>query len=244
MTKRLVIANWKMNGSLSLLADVDAAYQAEATVDVVVVPPAIYAKELVERARGRYQVGIQNVSQHYAGAHTGEISASMAAEVGVSTALVGHSERRIDNDEDDAVIAAKCQQVILAGLMPVICVGETLAEREAGQAEAKVQLQVKAQLECLRAATDIAIAYEPIWAIGTGKSASVDEAVVMHQSIRRVLQDIVPDTAEEVRILYGGSVNGSNAQSLFSRREIQGVLVGGASLDTEQFAAIIRAARG
>ena len=244
MTKRLVIANWKMNGSLSLLADVDAAYQAEATVDVVVVPPAIYAKELVEIARGRYQVGIQNVSQHYAGAHTGEISASMAAEVGVSTALVGHSERRIDNDEDDAVIAAKCQQVILAGLMPVICVGETLAEREAGQAEARVQLQVKAQLECLRAATDIAIAYEPIWAIGTGKSASVDEAVVMHQSIRRVLQDIVPDTAEEVRILYGGSVNGSNAQALFSRREIQGVLVGGASLDTEQFAAIIRAAQG
>lgn len=244
MTKRLVIANWKMNGSLSLLADVDAAYRAEATVDVVVLPPAIYAKELVDRARGRYQVGIQNVSQHYAGAHTGEISASMAAEVGVSTALVGHSERRIDNDEDDAVIAAKCQQLILAGLMPVICVGETLAEREAGQAEARVQLQVNAQLECLRAATDIAIAYEPIWAIGTGKSASVDEAVVMHQSIRRVLQDIVPETAEEVRILYGGSVNGSNAQSLFSRREIQGVLVGGASLDTEQFAAIIRAARG
>ena len=242
MTNRLVIANWKMNGSLALVHDVVKTHPSEYNAEVIVVPPSIFASRLIEAADGAFQVGLQNVSHYEAGAHTGEVSAAMAAELGVTAVLIGHSERRSDNGEDDALVATKCQRVTDAGLMPVICVGETLAERESGQADIRVRDQIEAQAACLRNASSAAIAYEPVWAIGTGKSASAEEAVAMHQTIRQVLRDIVPETADTVKILYGGSVNGTNAATLFLHSEIQGVLVGGASLDTEQFAAIIRAA--
>lgn len=242
MTKRLVIANWKMNGSRALVKEAAANFPAHVAVDVVVVPPSLYVLRLCDEAMGRFEVGLQNVCEHEAGAHTGEVSAAMAGELGATAVLVGHSERRSDRGEDDEMVAAKCVQIVRAGLMPVICVGESLIEREAGDAETRVQAQVKAQAACLQSGANIAIAYEPIWAIGTGKSAGPDEAVAMHREIRKALRAVTPEHAEQIRILYGGSVNGENAPALFAHEEIQGVLVGGASLDTAQFAAIIRAA--
>ena len=242
MRKRLVIANWKMNGSLALVDEVVAGFSAASHVDVIVVPPSGYVSRLAEGAAGSFGVGLQDVSQFESGAHTGDLSAAMMAELGATAVLVGHSERRGEHGESDATVAAKGLRVLAAGMMPVICVGESLAERESGQAEAKVRAQIEAQADCLRFGGEIAIAYEPIWAIGTGKSASALEAVAMHREIRRVLQEVTAEYAQGIRILYGGSVNGENAAELFSHDEIEGVLVGGASLDTEQSAAIIRAA--
>ena len=242
MTKRLVIANWKMNGSLAFAKALASSLPSSSNVRTVVVPPAVYAHRLIEVSEGAYEVGLQNVGRYGSGAHTGEISAEMARDVGATVVLVGHSERRAGHSEDDAAVAAKCEQILSAELMPVICVGETLVEREAGNATDRVRQQVIAQKDCLLRAREVAIAYEPIWAIGTGKSATATEAVQMHQAIRSALEEVSPEAAAAVRILYGGSVNASNAQELFAFPEIQGVLVGGASLDTEQFAAIIRAA--
>ena len=242
MAKRLVIANWKMNGSLALADEMVAGFATQSNVDVIVVPPAVFVSRLIERAQGSFEVGLQDVSQFDNGAHTGDVSASMAADLGATAAIVGHSERRDEHGESDAVIAAKAFKALAAGLMPVICVGESLAERESHQAEARVRAQIEAQIDCLALSGDIAIAYEPLWAIGTGKSASAAEAVAMLKEIRKVLREVAADRADQIRILYGGSVNGENIAGLFSREEIQGVLVGGASLDTEQFAAIIRAA--
>ena len=242
MRKRLVIANWKMNGSLALVDEMVAGFSAASHVDVIVAPPSVYVFHLTEVAAGSFGVGLQDVSQFESGAHTGDLSAAMMAELGATAVLVGHSERRSEHGETDATVAAKGLRVLAAGMMPVICVGESLAERESGQAEAKVRAQIEAQADCLRFGGQIAIAYEPIWAIGTGKSASALEAVAMHREIRRVLQEVTAEYAQGIRILYGGSVNGENAAELFSHDEIEGVLVGGASLDTEQFAAIIRAA--
>ena len=242
MRKRLVIANWKMNGSLALVDEVVAGFSAASHVDVIVAPPSVYVFHLTEVAAGSFGVGLQDVSQFESGAHTGDLSAAIMAEFGATAVLVGHSERRSEHGETDATVAAKGLRVLAAGMMPVICVGESLAERESGQAEAKVRAQIEAQADCLRFGGEIAIAYEPVWAIGTGKSASALEAVAMHREIRRVLQEVTAEYAQGIRILYGGSVNGENAAELFSHDEIEGVLVGGASLDTEQFAAIIRAA--
>ena len=242
MRKRLVIANWKMNGSLALVDEMVAGFSAASHVDVIVAPPSVYVFHLTEVAAGSFGVGLQDVSQFESGAHTGDLSAAMMAELGATAVLVGHSERRSEHGETDATVAAKGLRVLAAGMMPVICVGESLAERESGQAEAKVRAQIEAQADCLRFGGQIAIAYEPIWAIGTGKSASALEAVAMHREMRRVLQEVTAEYADGIRILYGGSVNGENAAELFSHDEIEGVLVGGASLDTEQFAAIIRAA--
>jgi triosephosphate isomerase len=242
MRKRLVMANWKMNGSLALVDEMVAGFSAASHVDVIVAPPSVYVFHLTEVAAGSFGVGLQDVSQFESGAHTGDLSAAMMAELGATAVLVGHSERRSEHGETDATVAAKGLRVLAAGMMPVICVGESLAERESGQAEAKVRAQIEAQADCLRFGGEIAIAYEPVWAIGTGKSASALEAVAMHREIRRVLQEVTAEYAQGIRILYGGSVNGENAAELFSHDEIEGVLVGGASLDTEQFAAIIRAA--
>ncbi len=242
MTQRLVIANWKMNGDLAFLETFASSLPSLSNVQTVIAPPAVYALRLAELAQGVFEVGLQNVGSHESGAHTGEVSAAMARDLGASVVLVGHSERRSEHAEDDKTVAAKCEQIIAAGLMPVICVGETLVEREAGKAIDRVRAQVTAQELCLRNAKEVAIAYEPIWAIGTGKSALVTEAVQMHRAIRGVLKEIAPAAASRISILYGGSVNAENAPRLFAYPEIQGVLVGGASLDTQQFAAIIRAA--
>ena len=241
MTKRLVIGNWKMNGSLALV-DAMKSLPNETDVDVVIVPPAVYLAPMVHASAGEFTVGLQTIGQFSSGAHTGEVAASMASEIGAQWVLVGHSERRDAHSENDEVVAAKAEQGLAAGLSVVVCVGESLAEREAGRAEAFVSQQVRAQATSLRSTGTVAIAYEPIWAIGTGISASPEQAVAMHRVIRQTLADVAPEHAEGIRILYGGSVNAENAEQLFVHPEIDGVLVGGASLDKAQFAAIIRAA--
>ena len=169
MAKRLVIANWKMNGSLALADEMVAGFAAQSNVDVIVVPPAVFVSRLIERAQGSFEVGLQDVSQFDNGAHTGDVSASMAADLGATAAIVGHSERRDEHGESDAVIAAKAFKALAAGLMPVICVGESLAERESHQAEARVRAQIEAQIDCVGSA---GISRLFLWAIGTGKSAS------------------------------------------------------------------------
>ena len=242
MAKRLVIANWKMNGDLALVKQTIESLRVEPNVDVVVVPPAIYVAALSDASSEAFSTGLQNVSQFAAGAHTGEVSASMALEVGASWVLVGHSERRAEHGESDAVVSAKGEQALSAGLSVVICVGESLEEREAGNAESFVSDQVRAQATCLRQPGIVAIAYEPIWAIGSGISASSEQAVAMHKVIRQTVSEVAPVQADAIRILYGGSVNADNAAGWFEHPEIEGVLVGGASLDKAQFAAIIRAA--
>jgi len=242
MAKRLVIANWKMNGDLALVKQTIESLRVEPNVDIVVVPPAIYVAALSDASSVAFSTGLQNVSQFAAGAHTGEVSASMALEVGASWVLVGHSERRAEHGESDAVVSAKGEQALSAGLSVVICVGESREEREAGNAESCVSDQVRAQAACLRQPGTVAIAYEPIWAIGSGISASSEQAVAMHKVIRQTVSEVAPVQADAIRILYGGSVNADNAAGLFEHPEIEGVLVGGASLDKAQFAAIIRAA--
>ena len=188
MAKRLVIANWKMNGSLALADEMVAGFAAQSNVDVIVVPPAVFVSRLIERAQGSFEVGLQDVSQFDNGAHTGDVSASMAADLGATAAIVGHSERRDEHGESDAVIAAKALKALAAGLMPVICVGESLAEEKATKRRRECGLRLRHKSIVLALSGDIAIAYEPLWAIGTGKSASAAEAVAMLKEIRKVLR--------------------------------------------------------
>ena len=242
MAKRLVIANWKMNGNLALVQETLGSLQSQSNVEVVIVPPAIYVGAFAASLPTSFALGLQNVSQFSAGAHTGEIAASMAAENGVSWVLAGHSERRVGHGEDDEIVAAKVARALEAGLSVVICVGESLAIREAGEAEDFVRQQIRAQAAAFAMSGQVAIAYEPIWAIGSGISATAEQAVAMHKVIRQTLNEVAAEQTEGVRVLYGGSVNADNAESLFQHPEIEGVLVGGASLDNAQFAAIIRAA--
>ena len=240
----LVLGNWKLNTSLTeavtLASDVVRATESDATsVDVGLCPPYVWLEAVAERLRGSaVTLGAQSVSAETEGAFTGEVSASMLAEIGCRTVIVGHSERRALYGESDAIVAAKLAAVQRAGLLPVVCVGETLEQRDAGDAEAVV-------LSSLRASTDGAmgpfvVAYEPVWAIGTGRTASPEQAGAMHDAIRTSLSAAGVDPTP---ILYGGSVKPDNAALLFEQPAIDGALVGGASLDAGAFAAIVAAAR-
>ena len=210
-------------------------------MEVVIIPPAIYLGQVAEQGGGRITTGVQNVSQWQSGAYTGEISAEMARDMGCGYVLVGHSERRQLFGETDSVVAAKVEQVLLSGLVAVLCVGETLAEREAGQAEAVVAEQVRNGLAVVAGDqwSRVVVAYEPVWAIGTGKTATADDAQAMHSEIRKVL-DGMNAPANEISVLYGGSVKADNAAALFAEPDIDGGLIGGASLKAEEFISICR----
>ena len=242
MRRRIVAGNWKMNGSKDLVKQLVGAVCEQSgnvgkDVEVVIIPPAIYLGQVAEQGGGRITTGAQNVSQWQSGAYTGEISAEMARDMGCGYVLVGHSERRQLFGETDSVAAAKVERVLLSGL----CVGETLAEREAGQAEAVVAEQVRSGLSVV--ADDqwsrVVVAYEPVWAIGTGKTATADDAQAMHSEIRKVL-DGMNAPANEISVLYGGSVKADNAAALFAEPDIDGGLIGGASLKAEEFISICR----
>ena len=246
MRRRIVAGNWKMNGSKDLVKQLVGAVCEQSgnvgkDVEVVIIPPAIYLGQVAEQGGGRITTGVQNVSQWQSGAYTGEISAEMARDMGCGYVLVGHSERRQLFGETDSVVAAKVEQVLLSGLVAVLCVGETLAEREAGQAEAVVAEQVRSGLSVV--ADDqwsrVVVAYEPVWAIGTGKTATADDAQAMHSEIRKVL-DGMNAPANEISVLYGGSVKADNAAALFAEPDIDGGLIGGASLKAEEFISICR----
>jgi triosephosphate isomerase len=241
----LVVGNWKMNGSRSANAALLAALRASAPFPggVAVCVPAPYLGEVAAALQGSAIAwGAQDCSSHDSGAFTGEVSAAMLAEFACRYVIVGHSERRALHGESDALVAEKAARALAAGLTPIVCVGETLAEREAGETAAVVARQLGAAIARLGDAIgDTVIAYEPVWAIGTGKTASPAEAEAVHAHLRTRLATLSPRAAA-VSILYGGSVKPDNAASLFGQPNIDGGLIGGASLNAEHFAAICKAA--
>ena len=233
----LVGGNWKMHGSAALLSQFAECLQREERVETVLFPPAPYLPLARERLPGA-KLGVQNVHAAASGAHTGEVAAEMAAELGAEYVLVGHSERRRDCLETDAAVAAKFRAVRRAGLRPILCVGETLDERRAGRENDTVGGQLEAVFGGVAPASSDVIAYEPVWAIGTGETATPAQEQAMHRFIRATLGPACG------RVIYGGSVQAANAAALFAEPDIDGGLVGSASLRPAEFNSIIRAAAG
>lgn len=243
--RQLVVGNWKMNGSLhenaELLAKVVAGWQGEHNADVVICPPFPYLIHTGSLLSGSaLLLGAQTASEHGKGAYTGEVSASMLADLDCKFVIIGHNERRRMQGETDEQVARQFVAVQQAGLVPILCVGESLQDREQGR-----QLEtISRQLNAVFAHTgkgvfkNAVLAYEPVWAVGTGKTATPEQAEEVHRFMRAQLGEL----AESVRILYGGSVKAHNAQQLFALPDIDGALLGGASLDADEFLAICRAA--
>jgi triosephosphate isomerase len=244
MRDKLIVGNWKMNGDLAtnarLLSRLASGWRRESGRAMAVCVPAPYFAQAEAALRGSAVAwGAQDVSEHRAGAYTGEVSAAMAAEFGCRYAIVGHSERRQLHGETDAIVGAKARAALDAGLTPIACVGETLAERERGETGAVVARELDALTSALGAdAARMVVAYEPVWAIGTGRSASQAEAQEVHAMLRGRLAQA---KAGDVAILYGGSVKAANAAALFAMPDVDGALVGGASLDADEFLLIGRA---
>lgn len=248
MNKKLIAGNWKMNGSLAdneaLVRALVAGLATAGGCDAAVAVPAPYLAQVQALVQGSaLALAAQDVSQHAAGAYTGEVSAAMLREFGVRYVLVGHSERRQLHGETDADVAVKAQRALVSGITPIVCVGETLAEREAGQTEAVVKRQLAAVIHvnghCI---SEVVVAYEPVWAIGTGKTASPEQAQLVHAVLRAQLA-AASDKAQHIRLLYGGSMNAANAAQLLGQPDIDGGLVGGASLKAADFQAILAAAQ-
>ncbi|MFV3127201.1 triose-phosphate isomerase [Niveispirillum sp. KHB5.9] len=247
MNKRppLIAGNWKMNGLRTggrNLARSLAGWLVETrpAVEMLICPPATLLAEIAaSTVGGPLRIGAQDCHEQTSGAHTGSLSAAMLADAGAGVVILGHSERR-RLGEDSALVAAKAAAALAAGLRPLICVGETLVERETGIAAQTVTAQLRDSLPPGIAATDLTIAYEPVWAIGTGRHADGATIAEMHALIRRELADLLADGAS-CRVLYGGSVTPANADAILTLPGVDGVLVGGASLDTESFKAIAMA---
>jgi triosephosphate isomerase (TIM) len=247
MTRRkLVVGNWKMHGSRPANAALlDGIVQARPYgCDVAVCVPFPFLSETaVTLAGSDIRWGSQDVSAHEQGAYTGEVSAAMLAEFGCRYAIVGHSERRAMHAESDQLVADKAKAALARGVTPIVCVGETLAQREAGETETVVKRQLAAVIHTLaHCAGEIVVAYEPVWAIGTGLTASPDQAQAVHALLRAQLRAATGARADEMKILYGGSVKPDNAATLFAQVDIDGGLIGGAALKAPDFVAICRAA--
>ena len=249
MRRPLVLGNWKMNGSKAsvdaLINALKASAAARDNVTVGVCPPAIYLGQAQQLAAGSVvKLGAQDVSVHASGAYTGEIAAPMVREFGCTYVLVGHSERRTYHNETDAVVVKKFAAIQAAGMTPVLCIGETLEERKSERTNAVVSTQMKAVIEALGVETlrNAVVAYEPVWAIGTGLAATSEQAQEVHAFIRSLVAEYSAEVAAALLLLYGGSVKGSNAAELLGQPDIDGALVGGASLNAEDFAAIFNAA--
>jgi len=248
MRRKLVAGNWKMNGNLAgnaaLLEGIKSGLD-NPRCDVAVCVPYPYLAQCQSASTGSFvALGAQDLSAQESGAYTGEVSATMLREFGCHYVIVGHSERRTYHGESDELVARKTVRAIESGLVPIVCVGETLAEREAGQTDAVVRRQMDAVLAKLDAAglVKIVIAYEPVWAIGTGKTATPEMAQEVHAAIRARLAAVDRDAAAKVPILYGGSMKPDNAKELLAMADIDGGLIGGASLKAADFLAIVKAA--
>jgi triosephosphate isomerase len=228
-----------------LAASIAAAARQHAGAEVCVFPPFPYLEVIHSALGGAAAVGGQDCSDQRSGAFTGQVAASMLKDVGCGAVLIGHSERRHGLGEHDALLSEKLRRAVESGLVPVLCVGETLGERESGRAHDTIETQLRG---CLTAHSEdsmarLVVAYEPVWAIGTGRTATPDDAADAHRTVRRTLADLYSASfSESVRVIYGGSVNAKNADDLFQREEIDGGLVGGASLKGDEFTAIIAAA--
>ena len=250
--KKLIAGNWKMNGSLAanaaLLRELAQGLSDAPVCSIAICVPALFLAQVQALKTQLHELhpvalGAQDVSTHFAGAYTGEISAAMLKEFDCRYAIVGHSERRQYHGESDALVAGKAQAALAAGITPIVCVGETLAEREAGRTEEIVKRQLAAVIHinghCI---SEIVVAYEPVWAIGTGKTASPEEAQAVHAVLRAQLQ-AASDQSARVKILYGGSMNAANARALLGQSDIDGGLIGGAALKAPDFLKIIAAAQ-
>ena len=242
-----IVGNWKMNGTRAMLAEARAIDRGAArypAVRVAIAPPFTLIPGMVEALQAT-EIGAQNCHASASGAFTGEISATMLADAGAAFAIVGHSERRAQHGERDAIVRAKADAALAANLEVILCVGETEAERDSGQAEAIVTAQLDGSLPRGEdVAMRLSVAYEPVWAIGTGRVPSVDDVGAMHRAIRAKLIEVYGEPGNDVTILYGGSVNGGNAAELLGADEVGGALVGGASLAADSFLAIVAAAGG
>jgi triosephosphate isomerase len=246
LRRKLVVGNWKMNGSLAQLAELgpiaDAARETGG-VDVGICPPFTLIAAAVTRSAG-LSIGAQDCHQEAAGAHTGCVSAAMIKEAGGRIAIVGHSERRADQGESDALVRAKAAAALAGGLTTIVCVGESEAQREAGDHVAVVTAMLAGSLPDNWDDGELVIAYEPVWAIGTGKVATPADVSEMHAALREALVGRFGDAGDRIRILYGGSVKADNAAELFQCAHVDGALVGGASLTAAQFVPIVEAAAG
>lgn len=249
MRRKLVAGNWKMNGSLesikSLIDGIKKGIDSVTSADVAVCPPVIYLPKVTALTEGTsIAVGAQNICDQDSGAYTGEISGTMLSGYGCKYAIVGHSERRSLYGESDELVARRYAAARRAGMTPILCVGELLEERENGTTEEVVgrQLDAVLDLEGIASFADAVIAYEPVWAIGTGKTASPEQAQEVHAFIRNKLAGLDATVAENIVIQYGGSVKGANAAELFGMQDIDGGLIGGAALDAKDFLAICQAA--
>lgn len=245
MRRKLVVGNWKMNGGRVANAELLAALKDAEPWDagVAVCAPFPYLADVALSLQGsRMLWGAQDCSAHESGAYTGEVSAGMLAEFGCQYVIVGHSERRAYHAESDQLVADKAKIALAHKLTPIVCVGETLAERDAGQTDAVVKRQLSAVIHTLgHCISQVVVAYEPVWAIGTGKTASPEQAQAVHAVLRAQLH-AATQKAAEMQILYGGSVKADNARELFGQPDIDGGLIGGASLKAADFAAICKAA--
>lgn len=247
MSKKLIAGNWKMNGSLVANESLIQAMLSgigQPSADVALCAPAPYLAQMQGLLQGSpITWGSQDVSAHEQGAYTGEISVTMLKDFGCRYAIVGHSERRQYHGETDEVVAAKAQRALSAGVTPIVCVGETLAQREAGETEAVVKRQLAAVVHTVgHCITEIVVAYEPVWAIGTGKTATPEQAQAVHAVLRAQLAAATTNP-KRIHILYGGSMNAANAASLLSQPDIDGGLIGGASLKAADFLSIVSAAQ-
>ena len=247
MSRTLIAGNWKMNGLRESLSQVEAVAAAvgagEASVTALLCLPAtLVALGRAAAGDSALRIGGETCHPNAKGAHTGDISAEMLKDAGASHVIVGHSERRADHGETDSVVAAQAAAALRAGLVPIICVGESLAEREAGQTLARIESQLAGSIPDGAGAGDFVIAYEPIWAIGTGKVANTDQIAEVHGAIRAWLAGRFDASGASTRILYGGSMNPSNAAEILAVPNVNGGLIGGASLKADDFLSIYRTA--
>lgn len=246
--RALIAGNWKMNGlaeNAKALAEglKGLAEAGQPSCDLLVCPPFPYLGLVAQTLAGsRIALGGQDCHSANSGAHTGDTAAPMLRDVGCSYVIVGHSERRADHGETDALVRAKAEAALAAGLVPIVCVGETEKERNAEQTLQVIARQVKGSVPAGMEASRLVVAYEPVWAIGTGRTATPADVAQVHTEIRRLLVGLVGEGAEKVRILYGGSVKPDNARELLSQANVDGALVGGASLDAQSFWAIAESA--
>lgn len=242
--RKLVAGNWKMNGSLDALAELDAIAAAAASqpgLDVAICPPFPLIAAAAQR-QPELPIGAQDCHPLASGAHTGDVAAGLIADVGGRYVIVGHSERRADHAETDALVRAKAEAAMAAGLIAIVCVGETEAERDAGRAVAVVAGQLDGSVPPTGTGATLVVAYEPVWAIGTGRTPSTVDVGEMHAAIRAKLGGLLGGEGAQVRILYGGSVKPANAAELMHVADVDGALVGGASLTAAQFVPIIEGA--
>ncbi|PKH85470.1 triose-phosphate isomerase [Colwellia sp. Bg11-28] len=248
MRQALIIGNWKMNGNLAendeLLNTISKSYDSNDEIEVVVCPPSIYMAQISQQLlNSKIKYGAQNVSANRNGAFTGEVSTAMLHDLGCSYVLLGHSERRCLNHESDEQIADKFSAAVQAEITPVLCVGETLTQRQSKETFLVIAEQISIIIEevGIKGFEHAVIAYEPIWAIGTGETASPEQAQAVHAQIRRQLAEHDLNISKNIQVIYGGSVNADNAKALFAQQDVDGALVGGSSLNADDFLNICKA---